>query len=444
MATGSCEVDSPNTELSEDVLYNTLYRVRRNYASLGIQIGLKKSEIDDIEAQKLDPGKSLLEVLSIGLNKAKPLTWNGIYSALRSECVNESRLAERIRQKYGHLFIPTTESESDQEHEIKSEEIKKSTPKKQKGDDHRARVSKKRERRSEYEGLERVRSKKHVEEMESEDEEVRREELSSKLRRKGAECAHYKETQVHEVWPKGMNKKDESHSEPEEVVRENSRRRKKATHRKKESVKRYCDQDHYSDSEVCEKELKKHSTKREVNTESESEASSDEEEMESARKTKHTEVKLSYPQMECREEKYCDIQYSDEGVSTGAAQKLRRSEKISDDEDSESEEASDSEMNSEGGMLETETLELPLTKHAKAAKSKCYIYEKLSVHNPKRLKVEETQSSHDQSKIVYVKGRKGKSPRNNPKIRSVQSEKAKVPCSGNKKIALHKQKITGT
>ena len=158
---------------------------------------------------------------------------------------------------------------------------------------------------------------------------------------------------------------------------------------------------------------------------------------ESARKTKHTEVKLSYPQMECREEKYCDIQYSDEGVSTGAAQKLRRSEKIieSDDEDSEhieSEEASDSEMNSEGGMLEPETLELPLTKHAKAAKSKCYIYEKLSVHNPKRLKVEETQSSHDQSKIVYVKGRKGKSPRNNPKIRSVQSEKAKVPCSGNK------------
>ena len=99
MATGSSKATSPNTELDEDdlkLLYNTLYCIRKKYASLGIQIGLKKSEIDDIEAHKLDPGKSLLEVLSIGLNKAQPLTWNDIYSALRSECVDEGGLAERM------------------------------------------------------------------------------------------------------------------------------------------------------------------------------------------------------------------------------------------------------------------------------------------------------------------------------------------------------------
>ena len=62
---------SPPTELGDDdlkVLYNSLYRIRRKYASLGIQLGLKKSEIDDIEDRRLDPGKSLLEVLSIKRN----------------------------------------------------------------------------------------------------------------------------------------------------------------------------------------------------------------------------------------------------------------------------------------------------------------------------------------------------------------------------------------
>ena len=190
MATGSSKATSPNTELDEDdlkLLYNTLYRIRKKYASLGIQIGLKKSEIDDIEAHKLDPGKSLLEVLSIGMNKAQPLTWNDIYSALRSECVDEGGLAERIRQKYGHLFVPesSTESESEQEHEIKSEKIKgvkKRAPKKQKGSNHRARVSKERERSSEDEG---VRSRRHVQEVESEDEEdavLSRKEKKEKVR----------------------------------------------------------------------------------------------------------------------------------------------------------------------------------------------------------------------------------------------------------------------
>ena len=376
MATGSSKVASPNTELDEDdlkLLYNTLYRIRKKYALLGMQIGLKKSEIDDIGAQKLDPSMSLLEVLSVRVKKAEPLTWNGIYNALISQCIDESKLAKEIWAK--HLFIPesSTESESEQEHEIKSEEIKrvkKRVPKKQKGGDHRARVSKERERSSEDEGIETVRSKKHVQEVESEDEEdavLSRKEKTEKVRRKGA---HYQYKQVHDKErPKGMNKKerfmkDESQSEPEEVVREKSKRKKKATHDKGESVKGYGDRDHYSDTEVCEKvrkRSKKHSKKREVYTESESEASSDEDEMENSlfeddtshkesakiKLTKHKEVKIR-PQKEHRKDgkkkdaKSRDIQYSDEEVSAKSAQKLKKSKKVETESEEESSFASSS------------------------------------------------------------------------------------------------------
>ena len=374
MATGSSKATSPNTELGEDdlkLLYNTLYRIRKKYALLGMQIGLKKSEIDDIVAQKLDPSMSLLEVLSVHVKKAEALTWNDIYNALRSECIDESKLAKEIWAE--HLFIPesSTESESEQEHEIMSEEIKrvkKRSPKKQKGGDHRARVSKERERSSEDEGIETVRSRKHVQEVEREDEEdavLSRKEKKEKVKRKGA---HYQYKEVHDKErPKGKNKKerfmkDESQSEPEEV--EKSKRKKNATHDREESVKGYGDRDHYSDTEVCEKVRKiskKHSKKREVYTESESEASSDEDEMEnssfeddtsrkgSARRklTKHKEVKihLQKEQRKDGKKKYAksrDNRYSDEEVSTKSAQKLRKSKKVETESEEESSFASSS------------------------------------------------------------------------------------------------------
>ena len=386
MATGSRKLASPNTELDEDdlkLLYNTLYRIRKKYASLGIQIGLKKSEIDDIEAHKLDPGKSLLEVLSIGMNKAQPLTWNDIYSALRSECVDEGGLAERIRKKYGHLFVPesSTESESEQDHEIKSEEIKrvkKGAPKKQKGSNHRATVSKERERSSEDEG---VRSRRHVQEVESEDEEdavLSRKEKKEKVRRKGA---HYHKERRKEKNKKERSMKDESQSEPEEVVREKSKRKKKATHGKQESVKGYRDRDHYSDTEVCEKvrkRSKKQSKKREVYTESESEASSDENEMEnssfeddtkSARRklTKHKEAKI-HPQKKHRKDgkrkdaKSRDIQYSDEEVSAEYAQKVRKSKKVETESEEESSSSDEEEIEVHKSTKNTETKSAARTK----------------------------------------------------------------------------------
>ena len=370
------KVASPNTELGENdlgAMYEALYPARNSYKSIGVLIGVKIGEIESIESNKTDPGDRLLAILSVRVKKAEPLTWNNIYNALISKCIDESKLAKEIWTK--HLFIPesSTESGSEQEHEIKSEEIKrvkKRSPKKQKGGDRRARVSKERERSSEDEGIETVTSRKHVQEVESEDEEdgvLSRKEKKEKVRRKGA---HYQYKEVHgKERPKGKNKKekfmkDESQSEQEEVVREKSKRKKKATHDKEESVKGYGDRDHYSDTEVCEKvrkRSKKHSKKREVYTESESEASSDEDEMEnssfeddtslkgSARRklTKHKEAKI-HPQKEHRKDrkkkdaKSCDIQYSDEEVSTKSAQKLRKLKKVETESEEKSSFASSS------------------------------------------------------------------------------------------------------
>ena len=325
MATGSSKAASPNTELGLKALYEALYEIRSKYASFGIQLGLEKSEIDDIEAQKGDPGRYLLEILSICLKRAKPLTWNDIYNALTSKCVNESKLAEEIRAKYLLVSDSSDESKSKQEHESEDEE-------------------------------DAVLSRKE------------KKELSTKGRRKGGKHAHDKEVHDKER-PKGKNKKerfmkDESQSEPEEVVRVKSKRKKKVTHDKGESVKGYGDRDHYSDTEVCEKvrkRSKKHSKKSEVYTESESEASSDEDEMEnssfeddtnhkeSARRklTKH-KVAKTRPQKEHRKDgkrkdaKFRDIEYSDEEVSTKSSQKLRKLKKVETESEEESSFASSS------------------------------------------------------------------------------------------------------
>ena len=149
------------------------------------------------------------------LKQAEPLTWNDIYNALRSKCLNETRLADRIRKKYGHLFIsdPCTETESEQDHEIQIRRVIKRDSKKQKGVDHQARVSKERERSSYYEGIETVRSGKHVQEAESEDQEyVVLSRKENKGRRNGGKPAHNKGKQAHDkVRPTRMNTIEKIH-----------------------------------------------------------------------------------------------------------------------------------------------------------------------------------------------------------------------------------------
>ena len=215
MATGSSKAASPTTELGEKdlaELLRVLYPARHRCIYFGLEVGLEGEEIEGVENRYQNADDRLRAILSVRLNKAKPLTWNEIDSALRSKMVDKSGLAEEIRRKYGHLFI-SAEREYDEDHEIKSKEIlqvKESAPKMRKGSDHRARV---RERSSEYEGIETVRSKKHVQEVESEDEEDAVLSRKEKKELKGGKPAHDKEQ--HEVQERFT--KYESHSELEIV-----------------------------------------------------------------------------------------------------------------------------------------------------------------------------------------------------------------------------------
>ena len=95
---------SPSEGLGEEdlgKLHEALYCVRTSYKRIGLQIGVKKSEIESAEKQETDPGDRLLEILSIRVKKEKVLTWGVIVEALRSQSVGESRVANEIQKKYG-------------------------------------------------------------------------------------------------------------------------------------------------------------------------------------------------------------------------------------------------------------------------------------------------------------------------------------------------------
>ena len=117
MATGSI---SPSKDLREDdlgTLCEVLHPVNNKYKFLGLQIGVKKSEIDEIEAQYKNPGERMLEILSVRVKKTETITWNDIDAALRSHSVGEGKVADEIRKTY---FSHLDEGRLDQEQDAKS------------------------------------------------------------------------------------------------------------------------------------------------------------------------------------------------------------------------------------------------------------------------------------------------------------------------------------
>lgn len=77
-------------------LVDALYPVSKNYLYLGLQIGVKKEDIDKIKYN--DSTMCLLEVIKLRLRQSKPLTWSIIEQALRSGSMNESQLAKNIQE----------------------------------------------------------------------------------------------------------------------------------------------------------------------------------------------------------------------------------------------------------------------------------------------------------------------------------------------------------
>ena len=101
------------------VLFQALHPMAAKYLFFSIHIDIRMDEIEKIQTQFTNPDKCLLKILSIRLKMSPPLTWNDIDAALRSDAVCESRLANKIKKKYGHLYKPDPSLQvatSDQEH----------------------------------------------------------------------------------------------------------------------------------------------------------------------------------------------------------------------------------------------------------------------------------------------------------------------------------------
>ena len=135
--TGSCRpapVDQSPDDLDEDnlkVVFKALHSVAEKYVFLGIEMNVKMNEIEKIQKRCSDPDECLLKVLSVRLKQIPSLTWRDIDTALRSGPVGEPQLADRIRRQYGHLYRPdlSFEASLNQEQGRKMSEMTKSKKK---------------------------------------------------------------------------------------------------------------------------------------------------------------------------------------------------------------------------------------------------------------------------------------------------------------------------
>ena len=98
MATGNAEAFA-GREYTEDYLadlYEVLHKISAKYKSFGLQIGLKITKIEEIEADKSKSTERLLEVLTKRVRMTPPLTCAIIVKALRSNTVEEYKMANEI------------------------------------------------------------------------------------------------------------------------------------------------------------------------------------------------------------------------------------------------------------------------------------------------------------------------------------------------------------
>ena len=71
-----------------------LYPVRRKWYDIGIELGLKVEELDNIQAADDDNGKCLTMMIKMWLRSINPLpTWKALGDALKAKPVDEVGLA---------------------------------------------------------------------------------------------------------------------------------------------------------------------------------------------------------------------------------------------------------------------------------------------------------------------------------------------------------------
>lgn len=82
-------------------LYEALCGIRSKCVELGVQIGVKMSDIKSIEKEhSADLGRQLMEILTLRVNQSPALTWADIDKALRSRGVGEILLADELQQHH--------------------------------------------------------------------------------------------------------------------------------------------------------------------------------------------------------------------------------------------------------------------------------------------------------------------------------------------------------
>ena len=79
-------------------IQNKLYAVTAEWYNLGLQLGLRASTLDRIEAKyNSDPSRCFCQVLKEWLKGVNPLpTWQAVVNALKSPTVGQYEVAEQI------------------------------------------------------------------------------------------------------------------------------------------------------------------------------------------------------------------------------------------------------------------------------------------------------------------------------------------------------------
>ena len=135
-------------DLTEDdlaTLHEALYGIRKKCVEFGLQIGVNKSDIENIEAQDSNLGRQLLEILTLRVKQSPALTWANIDKALRSCSVGEALLADKLQQSHssrsnqdnldepnsgnvGRELIPTTDEDKKEKEQTSCENIAQIIP----------------------------------------------------------------------------------------------------------------------------------------------------------------------------------------------------------------------------------------------------------------------------------------------------------------------------
>lgn len=263
--------------LGEDdlaALCEALHPVSKKYTFLGLQLGVKKSEIDMIEAQHDDPGKRLLEILSARMRKAKILTWADVDKALRSAWVDEIKLAESIKEKYGHPF---SKGSSPQERDTKRRKRKG-----RRGESPlpRGRGSDRQEEDSEREVSGQVRRKKYPQPLSSKEKESISK--AKKARERIEESSPHHTLHTERIKRKDRKNKKSTEVQSERSMYEGRVQKEKQSLRKEKAVRCKISETESSDNESINQTGKQQKmTKVKVESDNESSASSSEEEAES-------------------------------------------------------------------------------------------------------------------------------------------------------------------